>query len=152
MARTTPALPERAVQALGEGCPAVLVTVGADGWGHAVMTWAVALDAGRVRFAADHGTATLANLERTGRAALQVIAAADVLVLIKGEARQVRARIEAAPFAMAAWELAVQEVRDQSFAGVRVRPLAFEWTGPEAEALREVERRVLAELREAPTA
>jgi hypothetical protein len=53
---------------------------------------------------------------------------------------------------MAAWELAVREVRDQTFAGVRVRPLAFEWTGPSAAARREVERRVLAELREAPTA
>lgn len=152
MARTTPTLAERAVRALRDGCPAVLVTVGADGWGHAVMTWAVALDAGRVRFAADWGTATLTNLERTGRAALQVIAAGDVLVLVKGEARQVRARIEAAPFAMAAWELAVREVRDQTFAGVSVRPLAFEWTGPEAAVLREVESRVLAELRALPGA
>ncbi|MDQ7857701.1 MAG: pyridoxamine 5'-phosphate oxidase family protein [Armatimonadota bacterium] len=150
MARTMPALPVRAVAAMQDGCPAVLVTVGADGWGHAVMTWALALDAGHVRFAADHGTVTLANLERTGRAALQVIAAADVLVLVKGEARQVRARIAAAPFAMAAWELVVREVRDQTFAGVTVTPLAFEWTGPRAAALREVERRVLAELREEP--
>jgi hypothetical protein len=150
MAKTTRALPERAVGMLREGRPAVLVTVGPDGWGHAVMTWVVALGAGRLRFGADHGTATLANLERTGRAALQVIAEDGLLILVKGMARQVRDRIEAAPFAMAMWELGITEVKDQTFPGVVVAPLTFEWTGPRAAGLREVERKVLAEMRDWP--
>jgi hypothetical protein len=62
MARTTPALPERAVQARGEGRPAVLVTVGADGWAHAAMTWAAALDASRVRARIE--AAALCEIER----------------------------------------------------------------------------------------
>ena len=126
----------------------MLVTAGPDGWGHAVMTWAVALATDRVRFGVDHGTSTLANLQRTGKATLQVIGQENLLVLIKGHARQVRERIVAAPFAMAMWELVVAEVKDQTFSGVVVSPLAFEWTGPQAEELRRIERHVLAEMRE----
>jgi flavin reductase (DIM6/NTAB) family NADH-FMN oxidoreductase RutF len=114
------------------------------------MTWAAAVTPDRVRFGVDHGTATLANLRRTGRATLQVIARDAVLVLVKGAAREVRDRIVAAPFGMALWELAVSAVKDQSWGGVVVAPLTFVWTGPDADRMRLVEQHVLAELREGP--
>lgn len=145
------ALPDRLAGLLRAGAPVVLVTTGADGWGHAAMTWAVAIAPDRVRFAVDHGSKTLANLERDGKATLQVIGRDDILALIKGPARMRRARIEAAPFAMAMWELSVAEVKDQSWGPVSVSPLAYTWTGPRAETLREIERAVIAELRDLPS-
>ncbi len=146
--KTTSVLPDRLAGLLRAGSPAVLVTVGVDGWGHAVMTWAVAIALDRVRFGVDHGSATLANLERDGKAALQVIGNDNIIALIKGLARMRRARIAAAPFAMAMWEMAVTEVKDQAFGPVVVSPLAYEWTGPQAEALRRIEQAVVAELRD----
>ncbi len=82
--KTTKVLPDRLAGLLRMGSPAVLVTVGADGWGHAVMTWAVAIARDRVRFGVDHGSTTLANLEVDGKAALQVIGKDNILALIKG--------------------------------------------------------------------
>ena len=146
--KTTKILPDRLAALLGAGAPAVLLTVGADGWAHAAMTWAVAVAPDRVRFVADHGSMTLANLERDGKAALQVIGRDDIIGLVKGPARMRRPRIEAAPFAMAMWEMAVAEVRDQAWAPVAVSPLAYEWRGPEAAVLRRIEQAVVAELRD----
>lgn len=146
--KTTRVLPEGLAGLLRAGSPVVLVTTGADGWGHAAMTWAVAIAPDRVRFGVDHGSATLANLQRDGKATLQVIGRDNILALIKGQARMRRARIEAAPFAMAMWEMSVTEVKDQSWEPVVVSPLAYTWTGPQAVTLREVERSVIVELRD----
>lgn len=146
MAITT-ALPDPLFHFLSRGAPAVLITVGADGWGHAVMTWAAAITPERVRFAADHGSTTLANLERDGKAALQVIGPERLLALLKGPAQILRKRIAAAPFGMALWEMVLTEVKDQAWGDVTVSPLAFEWTGPQAETLRRIEQAVLAEMR-----
>ena len=153
---TGAALPARLALALASGVPAIIVTVGADGWGHAAMTWAVApvppAPVWGVRFIADRGSATEANLARTGKAALQVIGRDDLVALIKGPARECRARVAASPFAMAMWELAVTEVKDQTWPPVAVAPLAYEWRGPDAEALGKIEQAVLAELRDWPGA
>ncbi len=143
-----PRLSNRLLRLLEAGTPVQLITVGADGWGHAALTWGVAPSADRVRFGVDHGSTTLGNLERDGRAALQVVGAENTLALIKGRARMLRARIEAAPFDMAMWELAVAEVKDQTWGPVVVSPLVFEWTGPGAEVMRRIEQAVLAELRD----
>lgn len=148
--KTTPQLPERVQAFLRPGAPAVLMTVGEDGWAHASMTWAVALAMDRVRFIADHGSATLANLERGGKASLQVIGPDNILVLIKGRARSQHPRVEAAPFGMAMWEMAVTEVRDQSWGPVAVSPIVYRWVGPQAETLGRIEQAVLAELRDRP--
>jgi hypothetical protein len=145
---TTPVLPGRIFTALQSGLPAILITVDEDGFGHAVMTWAVALRPDCVRFVADHRSRTLANLHRTGKAGVEIIARGNVLAMIKGAARQIRERVDAAPFGMAMWELAVAEVRDQAWENVVVSPLAFEWVGSKADEMRRVEQAVLAELRD----
>jgi hypothetical protein len=147
---TPPAIPDRVVRLLRAGAAVVLITVGADGWPHSALTWAVAPAADRVRFAVDHGSTTLANLERDGKATLQVIGRENTLALIKGRARVLLERLAAAPFGMAMWELLPGEVKDQTWGPVVVSPLAFEWTGPEAEALRRIEQAVLAEMRTRP--
>lgn len=139
-------LPPRALRVLRRGLPAVLVTVGADGWGNAVMTWAAAPRPALIRFGVDAGTHTLANLRRTHRAALQIAGPDNLLVLVKGRARPVCERIRAAPFAMELWDLAVREVKDQAFPGVVVAPLAYRWVGRGAAAMRRMERAVYREL------
>jgi hypothetical protein len=144
------ALAGPALDVLREGTPSVLVTVGEDGWGHAAMTWAVAVAPDRVRFGVDHATRTSANLERTGKAALEVVARDNIILLLKGPARMVRPRIESAPFAMSMWEVELTELKDQQFAGVVVAPLRFEWTGARAREMQAVERAILSELREWP--
>jgi hypothetical protein len=145
---TGAALPERLAGLLRDGAPAIVVSVGADGWGHAAMTWAVTPAPGVVRFIVDGGSATEVNLRRDGRASLQVIGGDDLVALIKGPARERRARVEAAPFAMAMWEMTVAAVKDQSWGPVAVSPLAYVWRGPDADSLRRIEQAVLAELRE----
>ena len=69
----TPNLPEKLVGYLRPGAPALLLTAGADGYATSAYTWALALDARRLRFAVDVGGSSMSNLQRTGLASLQVI-------------------------------------------------------------------------------
>lgn len=147
MSDVIPELPPRLVDFLHRGAPAILATVGDDGWPHLVMTWAAARDPHTVRFGADIGSTTLRNLEHEGRATLQVIGPENILFLIKGEVRQVKDRIEAAPFPIAMMELTVTWVKDQSWPGVIVAPLTYQWVGEQREAMAAAEQAVLAELR-----
>lgn len=141
------ALPDRLAALLRAGMPAIVLSVGADGFSHAAMTWVVSPAQELVRFIVDSGSTSEANLRRDGRASLQVVGPGDVLALIKGPARERRARIEAAPFPMAMWEMTVAQIKDQSWGPVAVSPLTYQWRGPEADALRRMEQAVLAELR-----
>lgn len=142
------ALPDRLYKVLSQGTPAALVTVGTDGYGNAVMTWARALTPQVVRFCVDLGTSTEANVRREGKAALHILGGANGLGLIKGRVRLIRDRVQAAPFGMAMWEMAIAHVKDQSFGTVTVTPPRYQWLGPQADDLVQIEKAVLRELRE----
>lgn len=141
------ALADRELEYLQQGLPVVIITLGGDGWPHAVMAWGLALSRERVRFTVDSGTATLQNLQREGKATLYVIGGDHLIFSVKGTARQVSDRVRAAPFHMAMWEMFVREVKDQSWPGATVTPISYEWTGPKASELRRIEQAVFAELR-----
>lgn len=141
-------MPTRLTEFLRQGAPAILATPGADGWPNVVMTWAAAWDERTVRFGADVGSTTLANLERERKATLQVIGPGNLLFLVKGEVRQVREQIEAAAFPIAMMELTITQVKDQSWPGVVVAPLSYEWVGDDGERMAAMEQAALAELRE----
>lgn len=141
-------LPVPLFQLLREGAPAILATQGGDGWAHLVMTWAAAKDRQTVRFGADVGSTTEANLQREGKAALQVIGRDNILFLLKGTTRTVKGQIEASPFPVAMVELDLREAEDQSWPGVMVAPLTYQWTGADAADAAAAERAVLAELRD----
>jgi hypothetical protein len=145
--RVTPVVPPLLLETLQLGCPALLVTTGADGFPHTAYTWAVALDETTVRFAADVGGTTVTNLAREPRAALQIIAAPDLVYLIKGVAEEVKPQIEAASFKVMMMALAVREVKDQSWPGVTVQPLAYEWPLEQQNTMRTMEQAVYAEMR-----
>lgn len=150
MASLGTTLPDRLFRHLQRGGPAILVTYGADGWPNAVMTWAATRDPHVVRFGVDLGTSTLANIQREGKASLHVIGPGNIIFLIKGATRLVKERLETLPppHLMGMMELAVHAVKDQSWVGVMVSPLSFQWTGPDADRMRQAEQEVLAELRE----
>ena len=97
MSKITAELPDKLLAHLRAGAPALLLTTGEDGYANVAYTWAAAPDAGRVRFGADHGSATLANLQRDGRASLQIAAPGNLVFLVKGTARTLKDRIAAAP-------------------------------------------------------
>lgn len=148
MGKVTPTLPDRLFTWLRSGAPALLLTTGEDGFANVAYTWAAAPDARRVRFGADHGSATLANLQRDGRAALQIVAAGNLAFLVKGPARTIKERIAAAPFRIALMEMEVVEAKDQAWPGVTVAPLAYQWPPEQREAMLAMEQAVYAELRE----
>lgn len=131
-------LPAKLFQYLHRGAPGLLLTVGADGWPHAAFTWIGAPDATRLRVIADLGSTTLSNLRANPAAAAQVIGPDNLLYLVKGTAgitREEHPMPEGLKVVLA--DLAVSEVKDQSWPAVTVTPLDYRWTAPQmAEAER----------------
>lgn len=146
----TPNMPEKLVAWLRPGAPGLLLTSGADGWATSAYTWIVALDADRARFAVDEGGSTMVNLERAGQATLQVIGQGDISFIVKGRARRLEAKLDAAaPYVIQLWELEVAGAKDQSWPGVTTSALTYVWPAEQREAMLEMERSVYAEMRKA---
>ena len=131
--RVTSLLSTMLLDILQKGCLALLLTVSEDGYPSIVYTWMVALYSTTIHFGADHSSATLANLEREGRASLQIIAPENLLFLIKGTTHQIRPQIEAAPFNM-------------SRLGVTVQPLEYKWVSERRQEMLAMERTVYNEM------
>lgn len=144
----TPDMPEKLVGWLRPGAPGLLLTAGADGYATSAYTWIVALDASRLRFAVDEGGSTLANLQRSGQASLQVIGQGEISFLVKGRARQLKPRLDAAaPYVIQLWEVDVIGAKDQSWPGVSTCALTYEWPPGQREAMLAMEQAVYAEMR-----
>ena len=143
-------LADRFLHFLQQGNPAILATYGSDGWPNAVVTWAAARDPHHVRFGVDLGTSTLANIEREGKASLQIIGPDNILFLIKGTTHKVKARIETLPppHLMCVMEMTLHSVKDQSWPGVVVSPLSYQWVGGDAERMTAATSEMLVELRD----
>lgn len=141
-------LPDSLLNILKIGSPALLLTVGEDDFPNTAFSWAVAVDSTTIHFGADHGSATLVNLERTERASLQFIGQDNLVFLIKGTTRKVKSQIEAAPFKIAMMALDVAMVKDQSWPGVSMRPLTYAWSPEQRQEMLAMERAVYAEMRE----
>lgn len=141
-------LPDRLFTFLHGGTPALLLTVDADGFARTAYTWAAAPDTGRVRFAADRGSTTLGNIERDGKAALQIAGASNILFLVKGGVRVIREQVAALPFPVSLAEMTVTEAKDQAWPGVTVTPLTYEWPEDQREKMNAMEAAVYEELRE----
>jgi hypothetical protein len=136
-------LPESLYTKLRDGLTCLLATTGEDGYPHIGFAWAAARDPQTVWFTVDLGSRTLANLQRTHQAALQFIAEGNLIFLVKGSVGIVRETLDAPPLTMCIWELMVEEVRDQRWAGVQVTPLGYRFEGRGAEKLQEAERKAI---------
>lgn len=146
--RVTTKLPGPLLSVLNKGCPALLLTVGSDGFPSTAYTWIVATTPSTIHFGADHGSATLTNLERDKRASLQIISQDNLIFLVKGTTSQIKSQIEAAPFKIAMMALEVVEVKDQSWPGVTVKSLGYEWAPEQMDKMQAMEQAVYAEMRE----
>ncbi len=145
-ARLTSHLPEPLARYLQAGCPAILITRDEGGYPHTAFTWVAAPDDRRLRFGVDHGGTTLGNLERDGRAALQVAGPGNLVFLVKGSALKVKDQIEATEIPMAMFEMEPLEARDQSWPPVTVAPLQYHWPAELEKKMRTVEQAVYREL------
>lgn len=144
----TPQMPEKLVAYLRPGAPGLLLTAGADGFATSAYTWIVALDAGRARFAVDEGGSTLANLQRSGQASLQVIGQGEITFLVKGHARALKPRLDAAaPYVIQLWEMEVIGAKDQSWPGVSTNALTYTWPAEQREAMLAMEQAVFREMK-----
>lgn len=145
----TATLPEKLFGYLRPGAPGLMLTSGADGYATSAYTWVVSLDDKRLRFAVDLGGSSMANLQRTGQASIQVIGPGDVSFLIKGKSRMVKERIDAAaPYAIMLFEMDVMGAKDQSWTGVSTTALMYEWPAQQREAMLKMEQAVYAEMRD----
>jgi len=145
----TPYIPEKLLDHLQHGSPALVLTCGVDGYPTSAYSWAIALDAGRLRIGVDEGGSTYANLQRNPQAAVHIIGPNDLAFLVKGTTRFLKERISAAsPARMALFELEVMGARDQSFPGVTAKPFTYEWPAEQRETMRAMEQAVFREMRE----
>lgn len=148
-ANITPDLPEKLLSYLRRGGPALLLTCGADGYPSSAYTWAVALDAKRLRFGVDEGGSAWGNLKRGAQGAIHIIGPDNLTFLVKGKTQFLKERITAAsPAQMALFELEVVGARDQSFPGVTAKPFTYEWPTAQREELARMEQAVFAEMRD----
>ena len=90
----------------------------------------------------------MANIDRSGLAAVQIVTDEGQPYLIKGVAVIANSRIESAPFAMALAEMEILEVLDQSWIGVSVSPFDYEWAPEDQEQMLEMQNAVYKEMRE----
>lgn len=141
-------LSKKVAEYASPGTPGMLLTIDSEGYPHTAFTWIVATSLVQLRFGADQGSTTLANIERSSLASVQIIIDEGQPFLIKGRVTTLSPRIKSAPFEMALMEMEIIEVRDQSWIGVSVRALDYEWAPKEREKMIEVEQAVYAELRE----
>ncbi len=146
----TPQMPEKLVAHLRPGAPGLLLTAGADGYATSAYTWIVALDDKRLRFAVDEGGSTMGNLQRSGQASLQVIGQGEITFIVKGRARQLKPRLDAAmPYVIQLWEMEVAGAKDQSWPGVSTSALTYTWPAEQREAMLAMEQAVYREMKDA---
>ena len=130
------------------GTPGLALTVDEGGFPHTSFTWVTTNSIHLLRFGADHGSPTFANIDRSGLAAVQIITEEGQPYLINGVAAIAKSRIESAPFAMALAEMKILEVLDQSWIGVSVNPFDYEWAPEDQEQMIEMQKAVYKEMRE----
>ncbi len=145
----TPELPPQLLSYLRAGALGIAITVGDDQYPTDAFAWVVALDDKRIRFTVDHDSKTLANLERDGAAAVQVIGPDNLVFLVKGKTRAVKADLDSVPMGIALWEMDVIGARDQSWPGAAPLPLSVQWSGDQRESMVKTEQEVFAEMRDA---
>lgn len=146
--RTSKLLSYKLAEYIARGTPGQIITVDEDSYPQTSFTWVVTTAIHLLRFGADHGSISLADIERSGRAAVQIVTDEGQPYLITGAAKVADGAIEAAPFPMALIELDIEEVQDQSWVGVNVAPFRYEWAADRHAEMMEVEQAVYAEMRD----
>ncbi len=147
MARETSQLPEKLLATLRKGLPALLITVDENGWPHTAFTFAAATEPNKVIVVADEGSNTLANIERTGQASVQILAPENQVYLLKGRVRVSESKLKSSPVPSHRAEIDLTLVKNQAWPSIAVSPMTYEYS-PQARATWEsAVARIYAELR-----
>ncbi len=138
----------RLAEYIAQGTPGQLITFGEGGYPQTSFTWVVTTAIHLLRFGADQGSESLADIERSGRAAVQIVTDEGQPYLIRGTAAVAHDSIESTPFPMALIEMEIEEVLDQSWLGVSVTPFDYQWSPERQQEMTEVQQAVYTEMRE----
>ena len=144
----TPELPDQLLAYLHDGAIGIILSVCEDEYPTSAFTWVIALNSKRLRVIADHGGRTLANLQREGRAVIQIIGPDNLVFLVRGTTRLVKEDLDKAPTRVALFEMDVVGARDQSWPAATPLPLTIQWADDIREAMVEMEQSVYTEMRE----
>lgn len=143
----TPEMPRTLVSYLRAGGLGIVISVGQDEYPTDAFAWVVGLDDKRLRFSVDHDSKTLANLERDGKAAVQIIGPDNLVFLVKGTCRVVKSKLDSVPMGISVWEMDVIGARDQSWPGAAPLPLQVQWSGDTRDSMVKTEQAVFEEMR-----
>jgi hypothetical protein len=130
------------------GTPGQVLTIDEQEYPHTSFTWVTTNSIHLLRFGVDHGSPTMANIDRSGNTAVQIITDEGQPYLIKGVAAIANSRIESAPFPMALAEMEILEVLDQSWIGVSVSAFNYAWAPKDQEEMLAIQQAVYTEMRE----
>lgn len=141
-------LPENLLSYLQKGSLGIVITIGPDQYPTDSFAWVIGLDSHKLRFTTDHGSNTINNLQRDGRAAIQIIGPDNLVFLIKGTAKQTKKELKSAGSIKAAlWEMDIIGARDQSWSGATPQTLSVQWSADQREKMSQIEAAVFNEMR-----
>jgi flavin reductase (DIM6/NTAB) family NADH-FMN oxidoreductase RutF len=147
MANETNQIPEALLTVLRVGVPALLLTVDEDNLPHTAFTFAATAHPDRIAVVVDEGSRTLANIERTSKASVQIIAPGNLVYLLKGSVRISETRLASSPAPSRRAEIALTWVKNQAWREIAVTPLTYEYSALARARLEEAAPRLFAELR-----
>ncbi len=140
-------MPDDLFQVLQTGVPAILLTVDENGYAHTAFTFAAARQPNVVAVLVDDGSHTLANIERTGTASVQVLAPGNRVYLLKGTVRVSSTRLTSSPVPSRRGEIELVSVKNQAWPEIAVSPLSYEYSSHAQAHWSSAVPRIYAELR-----
>ncbi len=140
-------IPDDLLQVLQAGVPAILLTVDENGFAHTAFTFAAARQRNGVAVVVDDGSRSLANIERTGRASVQVLAPDNRVYLLKGTVRLSSTRLTSSPVPSRRAEIELVSVKNQAWPEIAVSPLSYEYSTHARSHWEGAVPRIYAELR-----
>ncbi len=140
-------MPDDLFQVLSAGVPAILLTVDENGFAHTAFTFAAARQPNGVAVVVDDGSRSLANIERTGRASLEVLAPDNLVYLLKGMVRLSSTRLTSSPLPSRRAEIELVSVKNQAWPEIAVSPLSYDYSTHARAHWSSAVPRIYAELR-----
>ena len=140
-------LPEKLFDTLQKGLPALLITSGADGYPHTAFTFVAATQPNQIAVVVDDGSTTLANLQRTGQASVQILGNENQVYLLKGRVRISESKLKNSPVPSCRAVIELQSVRNQAWLEIAVSPLNYIYSPQAAQRRANAVPEIYAELR-----
>ncbi len=147
MPRESNQIPDDLFPVLQAGVPAILLTVGQNGFAHTAFTFAAARQPNSVAVMVDDGSRTLANIEWTGKASVQILAPNNQIFLLKGTVRLSSAHLISSPVSSRRAEIELVSVTNQSWPEIAVSPLSYDYSTHARSLWESAVPRIYAELR-----